>query len=258
MAITRGWRWAGVAVIVALAVWFGVARTRATDVDVATVTSGPLTVTVDEAGTTRVRSHADVNAPVGGRWVPLVIRAGDPVRAGALLGNLYPAPLDASALDQARAALGSAEAALREAETRVTAARSALDEATRTLSRTKRVADAGGVSPQDLERAVDAVTARKSEFDGAQLRVSAATYDRDRARAVVSPSGVGRGAIRIVAPVGGRVLRVFEEHERVVAPGTPLAEVGDQRDLEAVIPMLTTDAARVNEGAAVAMTFDQG
>ncbi|MFI5246501.1 MAG: efflux RND transporter periplasmic adaptor subunit, partial [Gemmatimonadales bacterium] len=36
------------------------------------------------------------------------------------------------------------------------------------------------------------------------------------------------------------------------------AEVGDQRDLEVVIPLLTSDAARVREGAAVAMTFDGG
>ena len=87
MTISRGWRWTGVVVLAAVAVWALVARTRATDVDVAAVSTGPLSVTVDEAGTTRVRSHADVNAPVAGRWVPLAIQAGDAVRAGALLGN---------------------------------------------------------------------------------------------------------------------------------------------------------------------------
>jgi HlyD family secretion protein len=41
----------------------------------------------------------------------------------------------------------------------------------------------------------------------------------------------------------------------VVAPGTPLAEVGDARDLEVLIPMLTDDAARVQSGALVTMSF---
>ena len=250
----KAW-WVGGAALVAVAIWMMFARGQATDVDAGTVTSGALRVTIDEAGTTRVRGHADVNAPVAGRWVPAALRAGDPVRVGAVLGVLYPAPMDESAQEQARARVGAAEAAQREAETRVTAARSALEEATRTLARTERMAEAGGMSPQDVERARDDVTGRRSEFEGAQLRATAARFELSSARAVVAPFGGDRKGLPIVAAVGGTVLRVFEEHERVVAPGTPLAEVGDPRDLEVVIPLLTADAARVRDGAVVVMSF---
>jgi HlyD family secretion protein len=238
-----------------LAVWAVRARRQPIDVESAAVSEGPLRVTVNETGTTRVRAHADVNATVAGRWVPLALRAGDAVRAGQRLGALYPAPLDASAQEQARARLGATEASVREAETRVSATRSAFDDAARTLQRLERVAKVDGVSEQDLERARTAVEASRSDYDAARLRVKAAEFDLDGARAVVAPFKGGVNALAIVAPVGGSVLHVYEEHERVVAPGTPLAEVGDAGDLEVVLPLLTADAARVKVGASVSMTL---
>jgi len=251
----RLWWWIGGAGAAAALGWFFVARARPIDVDVGRVTEGPLRVTVNEAGTTRVRGHADVNAPVAGRWVPYSLRAGDPVRPGNALGSLYPAPMDASAQEQARAHVGAAEAAVREAESSVTAARTALDEATRTRERVERVAAAGGLAPQDVERARDAVVERRSEVEGATMRASAAAYALRAARAVVAPFSGNQSAVRIETPVGGTLLQLFEEHERVVAPGTPLAEVGDARDLEVLIPMLTDDAARVQSGALVTLSF---
>jgi HlyD family secretion protein len=44
---------------------------------------------------------------------------------------------------------------------------------------------------------------------------------------------------------------VYEEHARVVPAGTPLLQVGDPRSLEAVVPVLTTDAARIRAGQRV-------
>lgn len=254
----RVWWGLGAAGAVAALAWFFVARPRPLDVEVAEVTQGPLRVTVSEAGTTRVRGHADVNAPVAGRWVPMALRAGDPVRAGDVLGLLHPAPMDASAQAQARAHVGAAEAAVREAEAAVTALQTAFDEATRTRLRAERVAAAGGMAPQEVERARDAVVERRSALEGATMRASAASFELRAARAVVAPFAGNHSAVRIVSPVGGTLLQLFEEHERVVAPGTPLAEVGDARDLEVLIPMLTEDAARVQPGATVTMAFGTG
>lgn len=252
MTMSRRWWYAAAIGVVALG-WFAMGRRRAIDVDVGVVSVGPLRTSIGESGTTRVRGHADVSAPVAGRWVPSALRAGDPVRAGTKLGTLFPAPLDATTRAQAEARLGAAEAAQREAETRVTSARTALDDAARSLARIERVAEAGGVSPQDLERARDAVTERRSEFEGAQLRARAARYERDVARAVVVPGD--RQGMPIASPVNGTLLRLFEEHERVVAPGSPLAEVGDPADLEVIVPLLTTDASRVRVGATVILSF---
>ena len=57
-------------------------------VETAVVAKGTLTVTVDEEGTTRVRRHDDVNAPVAGTFVPAGPRAGDRIAAGTVLGTI--------------------------------------------------------------------------------------------------------------------------------------------------------------------------
>ena len=50
------------------------------------------------------------------------------------------------------------------------------------------------------------------------------------------------------SPAAGRVLRVLEESERIIAAGTPLLEIGDPASLELVIDVLSTDAVRIRPG----------
>ena len=55
----------------------------------------------------------------------------------------------------------------------------------------------------------------------------------------------------VIAPVSGRVLRVLEENERVVAAGTPLLELSNTSKLEVVVDVLSTDAVKIRPGAQV-------
>jgi HlyD family secretion protein len=55
----------------------------------------------------------------------------------------------------------------------------------------------------------------------------------------------------VKAPVSGRVLRVFEESARVVNAGTPLLELGNPAELEAVIEALSRDGAALTNGTRV-------
>jgi HlyD family secretion protein len=50
-------------------------------------------------------------------------------------------------------------------------------------------------------------------------------------------------------PVDGVVLDVMEENARAVTPSTPIMEVGDPRDLEIEIELLSADAVAVASGA---------
>ena len=50
------------------------------------------------------------------------------------------------------------------------------------------------------------------------------------------------------APVSGRVLKLIAESEQVVPAGSPLVEIGDPRDLEIVVDLLSRDAVRVEPG----------
>jgi HlyD family secretion protein len=67
----------------------------------------------------------------------------------------------------------------------------------------------------------------------------------NQGQAGAAPSAVVR------SPVSGRVLRVLEESERVVAAGTPLLELSNTSSLEVVVDVLSQDAVSVSAGAPV-------
>lgn len=107
---------AGVVVLLAVALW-----PRASEVDLAAATKGPLMVSVDEEGETRVRERYAVSAPVSGEIRRIELEPGDRVEAGrTVLVRLRPSaptPLDvrlraetAASVQAAQAALGSARA----------------------------------------------------------------------------------------------------------------------------------------------------
>ena len=72
------------------------------DVDLATVARGPLVVTVDHEGKTRVRERYEVSAPLAGRLLRIEIHPGDAVYAGktvlAAIEPREPELLDARAV----------------------------------------------------------------------------------------------------------------------------------------------------------------
>lgn len=57
--------------------------------------------------------------------------------------------------------------------------------------------------------------------------------------------------IRIYAPAGGRILRVIEKDERMVAAGTPILEIGDPESLEIVVDVLSGEATQIRPGSEV-------
>ncbi|HEY4233087.1 MAG TPA: HlyD family efflux transporter periplasmic adaptor subunit [Lacipirellulaceae bacterium] len=64
-------------------------------------------------------------------------------------------------------------------------------------------------------------------------------------------NGNGGWNFTIFSPITGRVLRVLQESAAVVSAGTPLVELGDPADLEAVIEVLSRDAVKIHPGAQV-------
>src|SRR3954464_9662737 len=87
---------------------------RAIPVEVAAVTRGPLIVTVDEEGMTRLKNRYVVSAPVAGQLRRIDWKAGAPVDAGktilAILETSGADFLDARGEAQAQARIRAAEA----------------------------------------------------------------------------------------------------------------------------------------------------
>jgi len=95
--------------------------------------------------------------------------------------------------------------------------------------------------------ALDAANANRS---AARAQVAARRSEVARARAA---AGTGAGVARMVtavrSPASGRVLRLLQQSEGVVAIGTPLMEIGDPRNMEIVAEFLSQDAVDMHEGA---------
>jgi len=251
-------------------------RGTPTLVDAATVARGPLLVTVDDDGRTRVRERYIVSAPIGGRLLRTALRPGDGVRArDTLVAEFAPtAPdlLDARSRAEAHARLKRAEAALSEAQ-----AREALAEADRVyavaeLERTRDLAQKGVKPREVLERAERDERRSQAALRAAQFAVQVGHYELELARASLletnpvepepDPAEVASGAngdsgwgpvgadgkLLLRSPIDGTVLRVFEESARTLAAGTPILEVGSTRALEIVADYLSQDAVKIRPG----------
>lgn len=246
----RIWWVAAAAVTLAVVLW--ALRPEALPVQTEVVSRGPLQVTIEEDGLTRVVRHVEVAAPVSGRLAESRLQAGDTVTRGSVVGVLHPAPLDPRARAEAQAALASAQALRSAAGALVQQAIVALDEARRARSRAERLAAAGALAQRELESAIAEERIRERDLEAARAREASAAQDERRARSALvasDPSGRGAGAaITLRSPIAGRVLRMYEEHDRVVPAGTPLVEIGDPRSLEIVSDVLSRDATAIAPG----------
>ena len=223
-------------------------------VELGTVSRGPLIVTVDEEGMTRVRDRFVVSSPVAGRVLRIELEPGDGVTRGQVVAHVRaeaPPLLDERTRAEARAAIESARAAIGRARAEEQRARGTLAQLQRELTRIRELAQNKVVAPQELEaREAEAKVAEES-VNVAVFAVQAATSELQRAQARLAPStsdAAGR-VVSVTSPADGVVLKRVRESESVVPPGDPLIEVGDPHRLEIVADLLSTDAVRVKRGA---------
>ena len=241
--------WTGTA-IVALAIVGYILKPAAIDVDVGVVTTGPLRVTVDEDGRTRVRDRYLVTAPVAGRLQRIALREGNLVRRGDVVAWMSPLPVDAATREQMTARVLSAEALYREATVRVNEARAAAAQAEKVAERRTVLLAAGGIAPEQHEQAVLARRSARDDLAAAEARARAAAAELKGARAALIPvasTGI-QASVPVHSPTAGRVLRVPDQSERVIPAGSAILELGDASALEVVADVLSTDAVRLHPG----------
>ena len=250
--LTSGRFWLAVIVVAglaALALW-----PETFEVDLAEAARGPLRVTLDEEGETRVRERFVVSAPVAGRLQRIELEPGDMVSGGMVLASLVPAEptlLDARSRTELEGAVEAAQATLGQARAERERAAAALARARTTARRQQELSDAGVVSTDALDEANSALSVAEEALRAADFSVTRADYELQIARTRLAQPGSGSQRIEIRSPVDGTVLRRYRESESVVPVGEPLVEVGDPTQLEVVADFLSTDAVQVPPGAPV-------
>lgn len=242
-------------VVVLLTMWLRPIPAR---VDVARASRGKMLVTVDGEGKTRVRDRYTVASPVAGRLRRIDLRRGDAVESGQVITQIDPmplAPLDPRQRAEAIGRLNAAEDAKREIDRMVDRNKATYDQARRELERSEALARTGVISRQEVERAQTDVAISRREYEAARSKSESLAHEVEVSRAALLTGDKnqtsGAMAVKVRAPVGGRVLRVVEESERVIGAGAPLVEISNPSKLEVVIELLSTDAVKVNPGAQV-------
>jgi HlyD family secretion protein len=230
---------------------------RPVEADLAEVTRGPMRVTVDEEGKTRIRERYVVSAPLTGTLHRVRLKPGHKVARGETVAVIEPTDpklLDARERAEAAARVGIAEAALKQAEARVTAARREHELAVAQFDRARASYAKGGASIDEVHITESRAQVKAAEIRAAEAAERVARSELDLARAALirtdpaSALPAESARLEVPAPADGKVLRVFQESAAVVTPGTPILEVGDPADLELVIEALSTDAVRISPG----------
>jgi len=234
-------------------------RPRPVPVDGAPVTRGKLVVAVEESGQTRVKDRYLVSTPAAGTLSRLVVEPGDLVQEGDTLAEIAPALaplLDPRARAEAEARLGAATSALGQARAQAARADAAQTLAETELKRSRTLASSGAMTKQALEQAEFATRMRVEEAASARFAVKVATEEVRLSRATLGSGGPAPRPrhVDVMAPVSGRVLRVFQKSAGMVQAGAPLLEVGDPAALEVVVDLLTTAAVQVTPGLPVVIS----
>ena len=233
-------------------------------VEVAEVRKGSLLVSVDEEGKSRIKDVYTVSAPITGKLVRLSLEVGDPVKKDlspvAIIEPMAPAFLDVRARRELEAQFEAAKAAVALSEAEINQAAAELEFAQNEFRRAQTLIRSKAVAERTLERARIDTDTRQASLARAKASLEVRKRQLDSAQArLIGPEEAWKGevpvgcCVTVRAPVSGRILRLIQESERVVAAGTPLVEIGDPQNLELVVELLSVDAVKVREGATAAV-----
>jgi HlyD family secretion protein len=257
-----------VGLIAAGLIWF--AWPRPLPVDLATVVKAPIEVTADDDGKTHVRHVYTVSAPIAGKVLRIShptgehgpsLHVGDEVVANqsviALMQPTLPGFIDVRSRDQLQAEVLAADAAIQQQEAEVQRIEAALDFSRTEFQRAQTLLRTQSTSAQAFDKAKFDVATNEAALASAKaqvdmrraVRTSLAARLMDPAN--TSPSAEPTCCVRVLAPASGRVLKIVQDSEATVLPGTALVDIGNPLDLEVVADLLSTDAVQIKVGAPV-------
>lgn len=228
-------------------------------VELLDVKRGPLQVTIEEEGRTRVIDRYVISAPVNGVACQVSLNVGDSVDREQALLAITPLPsqvLDSRSRAQAQAKVAAAEAALHAAQQQAQAAADAAELAATELTRQQSLLERQLVSRDVVDRVKTEARTKDAAKRSADFMVEVAGYDVQAARTALEYSAANANdtsgeRVAIESPINGKILKIHHECEGPVSTGQPLLEVGDPTALEVEVDVLSADAVKINQGMEV-------
>lgn len=232
---------------------------KAVDVDLTAVTRGLLQVTIEEEGRTRLKERYVITAPRAGYMERIAAKVGDPVEKGqtvAVLEPLRTPALDARSRAEAQASVNAARAALNAAVEKESAAAADADYLEKRLVRLKSLYNKGSIAKDQYDQmAAEAKKARAMALS-AKAAVDVARSDLERTKTLLQDFSAikkttNSNKVYVPAPVNGNIFRIYRESEGAVNAGEPLLDIGNAKDLEVRVEVLSADAVKIKPGTAV-------
>ena len=228
-------------------------------VETAPLVRGDFVREVVEDAQTRVRARYTVSAPLAGQLLRPRLQAGDAVRAGQTVAEIWPASatlLDSRSQGEQAERVAAMQATLARAQANRARALTAQAQARADWQRSQALAAQGFVAATQREAAQLAWQQRQQELAMAEQELASAAHDLQRLRiGLQGPLRVPAGTPWPVrTPVTGQVLKLHRDSEGPVAAGAPLLDVADPGQTEVVVELLTADAASLPAQASARLT----
>ena len=234
---------------------------KAVDVDLADVTRGPLRVTIEEEGRTRLKDRFVITAPTAGYLERVKAKVGDPVEKGQgiiVLDPLRSPVLDSRSRAEGTATITAAEAALNAAMAKESAAAADADYMEKRLERLKNLYAKGSIAKDQFDQ-IEAETKKARAIQrSAKAAVEVSRSELERAKTLLQNFGsvkktVSQNKVYVSSPVSGNIFRIYKESEGAVNIGEPLMEIGNSKSLEIRVEVLSSDAVKIKPGTSVFM-----
>tara|TARA_R110002020_G_scaffold194317_5_gene395034 strand:+ start:368 stop:1546 length:1179 start_codon:yes stop_codon:yes gene_type:complete len=233
-------------------------------VDLATATTAPMQVTVEDDGVTRIRNVYAISSPIAGHLDRIAYSVGDPIGEGESIARIHPLDppfLDTRTRTELTASIDAARSSIAVAEVELTRARTALDLAQAQHTRAMKLAATNFISESELERLLGEVELAEAQVKSAEAMIALRRAELASAQARLTQPGQtpiaaanGECCIDITSPINGIILTLNAKSEQPATVGQLIAEVGDPGDLEITVDVLSADAVRVRPGSPALIT----
>lgn len=238
-------------------------REQPIQVDIAQAKIKPMRVTINEEGVARVRDIYTISSPISGHLDRTTLDEGEAVIANkTIIASIH--PLDPPFLDERteaelKAAVEAAKSAIMSAKAEHTHVQMAMEQAQSDYRRALELSKTNVISESKLEQTYSALKLHEALLESREafIRLRQAELVSAQARlrqpsdnSTPNPSDT-ECCMHLVSPIDGVVLKVLARSEQAVAPGVPITEVGDPRNLEIAVDLLSSDAPKLRNGAKV-------
>lgn len=227
-------------------------------VEVGTVSTGRFEQAIDENGQLRVKNRYVISAPMQAELVRPTLKVGDAVRAGDVVAMLTPLPpqmIDDRNRLVLQQRVGRDNAARLAAAAQLQRLQTNLMQTELEAQRAQKLANDHFISSAALDQALLVRRAAAQALTAGQAQLSAAEFTLAESQAALVKSQtlkpISKNTFSLKSPINGQVVKLHLSSSAPVLAGQALLEIGDIRDLEAVVDVLSSDARQMAPGAAV-------